>query len=72
MWQERPVAFVALHEPVSMDDPGASLRAHALSRLAKWQVPDAFIVVPDLPKGNTGKIDKIALRTALADAVAAD
>lgn len=32
---------------------------------AKWQVPDDFIVLSSLPKGNTGKIDKIALRANL-------
>ena len=35
------------------------------SALAKWQVPDAFIVLPRLSKGNTGKIDKRALRAGL-------
>lgn len=67
-WQERPVAFVAVHHPLqaSRDDLVAMLRAHVLSHMPKWQVPDSFVVVADLPKGNTGKIDKAALRASLA------
>lgn len=67
-WQERPVAFLSLREGV------ANARRQSLARelgerlataFAKWQVPDAFIVLPSLPKGNTGKIDKRALRANL-------
>jgi acyl-CoA synthetase (AMP-forming)/AMP-acid ligase II len=36
----------------------AALSAH----FAKWQLPDAIVILPALPKGNTGKIDKTALR----------
>ncbi len=36
----------------------AALSAH----FAKWRLPDAVVILPALPKGNTGKIDKIALR----------
>lgn len=67
-WQERPVAFLSLREGV------AEVRRQSIARelgewlataSAKWQVPDAFIVLPSLPKGNTGKIDKRALRSNL-------
>ncbi len=57
-WQERPVAFVVLREPVD----GPELREHLLRAFSKWQVPDKFHFVAELPKGRTGKIDKMVLR----------
>lgn len=64
-WQERPVAFLSLREGVADTRPEGLARELAemlTTTFAKWQVPDAFIVLPSLPKGNTGKIDKSALR----------
>lgn len=36
-------------------------------RVAKWWVPDAVVVVDSLPRGATGKLNKVALRAAWAD-----
>jgi len=64
-WQERPVAFIALRQDRrerSDAEIGPQLLAALSAHFAKWQLPDAVVVLPSLPKGNTGKIDKIALR----------
>src|SRR5262249_25544876 len=46
-WQERPLAVVALKEGASVthDD----LRRFLATRFAKWQMPDDFVFVNDLP-----------------------
>jgi non-ribosomal peptide synthetase component E (peptide arylation enzyme) len=41
---------------------GPELLTALSTHFAKWQLPDAVMVLPTLPKGNTGKIDKMALR----------
>jgi fatty-acyl-CoA synthase len=64
-WQERPVAFVALRQD-RRERSGPEIEAELLTALsahfAKWQLPDTVTVLPVLPKGNTGKVDKMALR----------
>ena len=64
-WGERPLACVALAEGagVSHDD----LREHLSSGLAKWQVPDAFAFIDEVPKTSVGKFDKKVLRQQLAE-----
>jgi fatty-acyl-CoA synthase len=63
-WQERPVAFVALRQGRDRNDAELETELHAALAVhfAKWQLPDAVVVLPILPKGNTGKINKAALR----------
>jgi fatty-acyl-CoA synthase len=64
-WGERPLACVAL-----FDGSGASpadLREHLSSGLARWQLPDAFAFIDEVPKTSVGKFDKKVLRRALAD-----
>jgi fatty-acyl-CoA synthase len=64
-WGERPLACVALAE-----GSGASceqLREHLSGGLARWQLPDAFAFIAEVPKTSVGKFDKKALRRALAD-----
>jgi fatty-acyl-CoA synthase len=64
-WQERPVVFVALRQD-RRERNGPEIEAELLTALsahfAKWQLPDTVTVLPVLPKGNTGKVDKMALR----------
>jgi fatty-acyl-CoA synthase len=64
-WSERPLACVALADgsAASTDD----LRSHLASGLAKWQVPDAFAFIDEVPKTSVGKFDKKVLRRRLAD-----
>ena len=67
-WQERPVAFIVLRES-HHDRPQAAVQAELVARLsqhfARWQLPDEYRIVPALARGNTGKIDKAALRSGL-------
>jgi fatty-acyl-CoA synthase len=65
-WGERPLACVALAEGsggVSCE----ALREHLSSGLARWQLPDAFAFITEVPKTSVGKFDKKALRRARAD-----
>lgn len=64
-WDERPLACVALQEGSELDT--AALREHLSTELAKWQLPDAFAVVAEVPKTSVGKYDKKVLRRRLAD-----
>ncbi|MFI5104892.1 MAG: long-chain-fatty-acid--CoA ligase, partial [Terriglobales bacterium] len=64
-WQERPLAVVVLK-------PGASVNADELReflavKFAKWQLPDNFVFVPELPHTSTGKLLKAELRKRYAD-----
>lgn len=64
-WQERPVAVVVAQD-------GATLTAEALreflaGKFAKWQLPDAFVFVEELPHTSTGKLRKTELRRRYQD-----
>ena len=59
-WSERPRLIVALKDGVTLT--GAELRAFLEPRVARWWIPEDFIVVQDLPHGATGKVLKVALR----------
>jgi fatty-acyl-CoA synthase len=59
-WGERPLAAVVLIE-------GSSVTAEELSafispKFAKWQLPDRYIFLPELPHTSTGKLLKSELR----------
>ncbi|OBG16684.1 long-chain fatty acid--CoA ligase [Mycolicibacterium celeriflavum] len=59
-WGERPLAVVSLCEGA-----GASpleLREHLAEEFAKWQLPDRFEFVAEIPCTATGKFKKTALR----------
>jgi fatty-acyl-CoA synthase len=64
-WGERPLACVTLAEgsKVSVEE----LRDHLASRLARWQLPDAFTFIDQVPKTSVGKFDKKVLRRRLAE-----
>jgi fatty-acyl-CoA synthase len=59
-WLERPLAVVVLKSGYETD--AASLRAFLERSFAKWQVPDAFVFVNELPYTSTGKLQKSKLR----------
>jgi fatty-acyl-CoA synthase len=67
MWQERPVICVALLFDTAERRAHfeRDYRTYLAEFFPKWQIPDEVIFCPDLPKGKTGKIDKIALRRNL-------
>jgi acyl-CoA synthetase (AMP-forming)/AMP-acid ligase II len=68
-WGEIPVAFVTPRGTPSPDPE--QLREFAAARLARFKVPKRIVIVDELPKTGTGKIQKYVLREraqALTDA----
>lgn len=63
-WQERPLAIVV---PKNGAIDPAKLRTFLELRFARWQVPDAFVSVKELPYTATGKILKTKLRQDFAN-----
>jgi fatty-acyl-CoA synthase len=59
-WQERPLALVVLKENQTVEL--SDLRSFLERTFAPWQVPDAFVFVPELPHTSTGKLLKSKLR----------
>jgi fatty-acyl-CoA synthase len=59
-WQERPVAVVVAREGTKPSPEG--LREFLAPNFAKWQLPDAFAFVDQLPHTSTGKLLKAELR----------
>jgi len=63
-WDERPVAVVVLRQGGTAD--ADMLRAFLGDKFAKWQLPDAFIFLDELPHTSTGKLSKLELRKRFA------
>ncbi|MET8679055.1 long-chain fatty acid--CoA ligase [Streptomyces sp. NPDC004647] len=64
-WGERPLATVVLKEGATADYE--SLKAYLAGRIARWQVPERWAVIPAVPKTSVGKFDKKVLRRQYAD-----
>jgi fatty-acyl-CoA synthase len=66
-WQERPVICVVLQLDTAEHRARfeQEYRFYLAEFFPKWQIPDEVIFSAELPKGKTGKIDKIALRKTL-------
>jgi fatty-acyl-CoA synthase len=64
-WSERPVACVVFKDGVKASDD--DLRAWLEPRFAKFWLPDAFVVLQQIPRTATGKFLKSALREQLKD-----
>jgi fatty-acyl-CoA synthase len=59
-WEERPLACVVV---VDGADPDAEdLREFLAARVAKWQIPERWAFIPEVPKTSVGKFDKKVLR----------
>ena len=63
-WDERPVAIMVLR--AGMQASPAELREFLCSRFAKWQLPEAFVFLDELPHTSTGKLSKLELRKHFA------
>ena len=59
-WQERPLACVVL-KPGSEATP-AQLAGFLEGHVAKWQVPERWAFIDEVPKTSVGKFDKKVLR----------
>jgi fatty-acyl-CoA synthase len=65
-WGERPLAAVVLHEgkEASPDE----LRDHLCQQFAKWQLPERFEFIDEIPRTATGKFKKTDLRERFVSA----
>jgi acyl-CoA synthetase (AMP-forming)/AMP-acid ligase II/acyl carrier protein len=78
---EQAVAFALPHPTLGEDLAAAvvlrpdalaeeqALRRHAFERLAPHEVPSRIVLVPELPRGATGKLQRIGLAERLANAL---
>jgi acyl-CoA synthetase (AMP-forming)/AMP-acid ligase II len=64
-WQERPLAVVVLKEGVAAQPE--ELRDYLAQKFAKWQLPDGFVFVDELPHTSVGKLQKMKLRERYAN-----
>jgi fatty-acyl-CoA synthase len=67
-WGERPLAVVVLRE--GHEATADELRDHLATDYAKWQIPERFEFIDEIPRTATGKFKKTALRDQFVDAVA--
>ncbi|MCC7051978.1 MAG: long-chain fatty acid--CoA ligase [Gemmatimonadaceae bacterium] len=68
-WDERPLGVIVLRDPAVVPTK-AQLDQHLLERaVAKWQLPDAYEFVDEIPKTTVGKFLKRALRERFRDYV---
>jgi fatty-acyl-CoA synthase len=59
-WVERPMACIV---PIAGAEVGAEeLRTFLLKDFAHYQIPDHFVLVPEIPKTSVGKFNKKELR----------
>ena len=65
-WGERPLAVVVAAGGRQVD--AGELRDHLARECAKWQIPDRFEFVDEIPRTATGKFKKTALREQFVDA----
>ena len=64
-WQERPLASVVLREGAHTT-PG-DLRDFLARDFARWQLPDAWAFIEQVPRTSVGKFDKKVIRKWYAD-----
>ena len=64
-WDERPLLLVVAR-PGHTVDPESVLQIYQ-GKVAKWWLPDAVLVVPELPHTATGKLLKTDLRSRYRD-----
>jgi fatty-acyl-CoA synthase len=63
-WGERPLAVVVLTDPAVAPD---ELREFLAQKVAKWQLPERWVFVEEVPKTSVGKFDKKVIRARYAD-----
>jgi len=64
-WTERPLACV-VRKPGS-DVTAAQLREFLAERIARWQLPERWAFIDEVPKTSVGKFDKKVLRARHTD-----
>ncbi len=69
-WGERPLAAVVLRE--GQEATPDQLREHLGQEFAKWQLPERFEFIEEIPRTATGKFKKTELREQFVEAPAAE
>ncbi len=64
-WQERPLASVVVRDGAAVT--AAELREFLSGRIPKWQLPERWSFIAEVPKTSVGKFDKKVLRRRYAD-----
>ena len=64
-WDERPLVAVVLKEGASVTP--AELRDFLADKVARWQLPENWAFVDEVPKTSVGKFDKKRLRSRHAE-----
>ena len=64
-WQERPLATVVVREGATLTPE--QLRDHLAGTFAKWQLPDAWAFIEEVPRTSVGKFDKKVIRRRFGD-----
>ncbi len=64
---EDVVAAVTLAEGSELND--SQLRSHAMEKLADFKVPSRILILEDIPKGPTGKLQRMNLADALSEEI---
>ncbi|MCX0269635.1 long-chain fatty acid--CoA ligase [Nocardia zapadnayensis] len=64
-WDERPLVAIVPAEGASVEP--AELREFLADRFAKWQLPEYWTFITEVPKTSVGKFDKKRLRAQHAD-----
>jgi acyl-CoA synthetase (AMP-forming)/AMP-acid ligase II len=61
-WGSLIVAFVVFDEHTSLDD----LNDHLSDRIARYKKPRRWVVLDEIPRSSTGKVQRAALLDAIA------
>ena len=64
-WEERPLACIVRAAGSSAD--AAVMQAFLTDKVAKWQVPERWAFIDEVPKTSVGKFDKKVLRAKHTD-----
>jgi fatty-acyl-CoA synthase len=64
-WDERPMVSVVVREGASVT--AAELREFLAGKVARWQLPERWTFIAEVPKTSTGKFDKKVLRARYAE-----
>ncbi|WP_194817275.1 long-chain fatty acid--CoA ligase [Nocardia sp. XZ_19_385] len=64
-WDERPLVAIVLKE--GADAKPEELRDFLADKFAKWQLPERWTFIAEVPKTSVGKFDKKRLRAQYAD-----
>ncbi|MEV0250493.1 long-chain fatty acid--CoA ligase [Nocardia sp. NPDC050712] len=64
-WDERPLVAIVLKEGTEAEPE--ELREFLADKFAKWQLPERWTFIPEVPKTSVGKFDKKRLRAQYAE-----